>query len=317
MGVTFGCNLSGSTAATDLALFRAMAQRAETLGYDSIWFSDHIVIPRNVRAAYPYAIDGVSTFSPDRPIHEVLSILTYLAGCTERIRLGPNVLIVPYRPPVYTAKQLAMLDVLSGGRLTVGVGAGWMEEEFEALGVEPFAERGAVTDEYLRAFKALWTEENPTFNGKYCQFSEIGFWPKPVQKPHPPIWVGGHTGPALRRAATLGDAWLPLGTFPPVIFRPDDLKPKIDRLHELTRQAGRPEGAVKVCLGAFVSLEAVSPSEERLPMKGHPEQIAEDIRAYQALGIDDFILYFARGRGDAAVQKEMERFAREVVPLVQ
>ena len=116
-----------------------------------------------------------------------------------------------------------------------------MEEEFEALGAPPFAERGAVTDEYLRLFKTLWTEEHPTFNGKYCQVSEIGFLPKPVQKPHPPIWVGGHTARRIRRAAQLGDAWLPLGTFPPVIFRPDELKPKIDRLRELTRQAGRPE----------------------------------------------------------------------------
>ena len=316
MAVTFGCNLSSTLPATDPALLKDMAQQAEALGYDSAWFADHIVIPRNVRAAYPYAVDHVSTFNPDRPFHEMMTTLAFLAGCTERIRLGPNVLIVPYRPPLYTAKQLTMLDVLSGGRLTLGVGVGWMEEEFEALGVPPFAERGAVTDEYLRLFKTLWTEEHPTFNGKYCQVSEIGFLPKPVQKPHPPIWVGGHTGPALRRTAELGDAWLPLGTFPPVIFRPDELKPKIDGLRELTRQAGRPEDAVKVCLGAFVSFDEASDSE-RLPMKGHPEQIAEDVRQYQQIGINDFILYLARGGGDAAVMAAMERFAREVMPLVQ
>jgi probable F420-dependent oxidoreductase len=268
-------------------------------------------------------VDGVSTFSPDRPGHEVLSTLLYLAGCTQRIRLGPNVLIVPYRPPLLTAKMLTMLDVLSGGRLTVGVGVGWMAEEFEALGAPPYAERGAVTDEYLRLFKALWTEEHPTFRGKYCQVSEVGFLPKPVQKPHPPIWVGGHTAPALRRAAQLGDAWLPLGTFPPVVFWPDELKPKIARLRELTRQAGRPEDAVKVCLGGFVTFdESVGP--ERLPLKGHPEQIADDLRQYQAIGINDFILYLARAtigagaaRNDpAAVMAAMECFAREVVPLV-
>jgi alkanesulfonate monooxygenase SsuD/methylene tetrahydromethanopterin reductase-like flavin-dependent oxidoreductase (luciferase family) len=198
----------------------------------------------------------------------------------------------------------------------LGVGVGWMEEEFEVLGVPPFAERGAVTDEYLRLFKTLWTEENPTFNGKYCHVSEIGFLPKPVQKPHPPIWVGGHTGPALRRTAELGDAWLPLGTFPPVIFWPDELRPKIARLRELTRQAGRPEDAVKVCLGALLSFDE-TPEQERLPMKGHPEQIAEDVRRYQAIGINDFILYPARGRDPSAVMAAMERFAREVIPLVQ
>jgi alkanesulfonate monooxygenase SsuD/methylene tetrahydromethanopterin reductase-like flavin-dependent oxidoreductase (luciferase family) len=150
------------------------------------------------------------------------------------------------------AKQLSMLDVLSGGRLTLGVGVGWMEEEFEALGAPRYAERGAVTDEYLRLFKTLWTEDHPRFEGKYCRVADIGFLSKPVQKPHPPIWVGGHTTLALRRAAELGDAWLPLGTFPPVVFRPDELKPKIARLREFTRSAGRPEEAVKVCLGAFV-----------------------------------------------------------------
>jgi probable F420-dependent oxidoreductase len=293
-----------------------MAQHAEALGFDSIWFADHVVIPRNVRAAYPYSVDHVSTFNPDRPFHEMMTTLAYLAGCTERIRLGPNVLIVPYRPPLLQAKQLTMLDVLSGGRLILGVGVGWMEEEFEALGVPPFAERGAVTDEYLRLFKTLWTEETPTFNGKYCQVSEIGFLPKPIQKPHPPIWVGGHTGPALRRTAELGDAWLPLGTFPPVIFRPEELKPKIERLRELTVQAGRPVDAVSVCLAAFVSFDEVQDTE-RLPMKGHPEQIAADVRAYQEIGIDDYILYFARGQNEAAVMAAMERFAREVMPLVQ
>lgn len=315
MPVTFGCNLPSGSVATSPDTLRAMAQHAEALEFDSIWFADHIVIPRNVRSTYPYAIDGVSTFNPDGPFHEVLSTLLYLAGCTQRIRLGPNVLIVPYRPPVLTAKMLTMLDVLSGGRLTVGVGAGWMEEEFAVLGAHPNAERGAVTDEYIRLFKTLWTEDQPTFRGKYCQVPEIGFLPKPVQKPHPPIWVGGHTGPALRRAAALGDAWLPLGTFPPVIFRPEELRPKIDRLRELTREAGRPDGSVKVCLGAFVSFDEATGSE-RLPMKGHPEQIAEDVRQYQALGINDFILYIARGREPGVAMAGMERFARDVMPLV-
>jgi alkanesulfonate monooxygenase SsuD/methylene tetrahydromethanopterin reductase-like flavin-dependent oxidoreductase (luciferase family) len=172
-----------------------------------------------------------------------------------------------------------------------------------------------VTDEYLRLFKTLWTEDHPTFNGKYCQVSKIGFLPKPVQKPHPPIWVGGHTAPALRRAAELGDAWLPLGTFPPVVFRPGELKPKIARLREFTRQAGRAEEAVKVCLGGFVEFDE-SLGQDRLPLKGHPEQIAEDVRQYQMIGINDFILYLARGRGPTAVMAAMERFAREVIPLV-
>ena len=313
--VTFGVNLPGGVAATSPEDLRSLAQHAERCGFDSVWFADHIVIPRNVRSTYPYSVDGVSTFDPDLPLPEVLSTLTYLAGCTQRIRLGPNVLIVPYRHPIATAKHLTMLDVLSGGRLTLGMGVGWMEEEFEALGAPAYAERGAVTDEYLRLFKVLWTEEHPEFHGQYCHVSDIGFLPKPVQKPHPPIWVGGHTGPALRRAAKLGDAWLPLGTFPPVVFRPEDLKPKIARLRELTRQAGRPEESVKVCLGAFARIED-SGDADRLPMKGHPGQIANDIQQYQSIGINDFILYLGRGGGTGTVAEAIERFAREVMPLV-
>jgi probable F420-dependent oxidoreductase len=310
MPSTFGCNLFRGNPPD---VMRTQAQRVEALGFESIWFSDHVVIPRNVRSTYPYAVDGVSTFDPNSSQLEVLSLLMFLAGCTERIRLGPNVLIVPYRPPVLTAKVLATLDVLSAGRLTVGVGVGWMEEEFEALGAPPFAERGAVTDEYLQLFKTLWTEEHPTFSGKYCHVADLGFFPKPVQKPHPPIWVGGHTLPALRRASQLGDAWLPLGTFPPVVFRPDDLKPKIGRLRELTREAGRPDDAVKVCLGAFLRFND-SPPADRLPLEGNPEQIAQDVREYKAIGINDFILY-AISRGDPI--DALERFAREVRPLVE
>jgi probable F420-dependent oxidoreductase len=293
-----------------------VAERAERLGFDSIWIGDRVVMPRDLRSRYPLTVDGVPRFTPDHPMAEVLSTLAYLAGCTRRIRLGPNVLVVPARPPVLTAKQLAMLDVLSGGRLTVGVGVGWMAEEFQALGAQAFSERGAVTDEYLRLFKMLWTEDRPVFHGRYCQIPEIACLPKPVQKPHPPIWVGGWGGPALWRAARLGDAWLPLGAVAALPLRPEWLKPRIGRLRQLTRQAGRPESAVRVCLAALVTFDE-STGVDRLPFKGHPERIAEDLQRYQALGIDDYILFFA-GPDDTttALLEAMERFTREVIPLV-
>jgi probable F420-dependent oxidoreductase len=303
-------------AATEPETLRLVAERAESLGYDSIWIGDHVVIPRDVRSRYPLTVEGVPNFKADHPMAEVLSTLTYLAGCTRRIRLGTNVLIVPSRPPVLTAKQLAVLDVLSGGRLTVGVGVGWMAEEFQALGAPPFSERGAVTDEYLQLFKILWTEDRPVFHGKYCQIPEVAFFPKPVQKPHPPIWVGGWGGPALRRAAELGDAWLPLGTIPAMPLRPDELRPKIAQLRDLTRLAGRQEVAVNVCLGAGVAF-VDSTGVDRLPLKGHPEQIAQDLEQYQALGVNDFILFFALPGDTTALLEGMERFVREVVPLVR
>ena len=150
--------------------------------------------------------------------------------------------VVPHRPPVLTAKILATIDVLSEGRLTWGIGVGWCKEEFEAIGTEPFEERGAVTDETIAACRVLWTEENPTFKGKYANFSNIFFQPRPVQK-RVPIWVGGESGPALRRTAWLGDAWYPIGTNPK--FRLDTLKRfqgGIERLHKRAkRRRPRPE----------------------------------------------------------------------------
>ena len=224
MDLTFGCVLSqaaygpmaGPTA------IRTLAQRAETLGFHTIWFADHIVIPRHVKPFYPYEAGGASPFDAAQPFFEPLSVLNFLAGCTERIRLGMHVLIIPYREPVFTAKILATLDALSGGRLTLGAGAGWMGEEFAALGLSNFAERGAVTNEYLLLFKELWTKENPEFHGKYVKVSDIGFLPKPLQRPHPPIWIGGHSLAALRRVALVGDGWMPIALRPPSLLRPPE-----------------------------------------------------------------------------------------------
>jgi len=312
--VTFGCQLPTREATPET--LRLQAQYAEDLGFDTVWVIDHIVIPRRVRSVYPYAADGVSTFIPDQPLLEPLAALNFLAGCTHRVRLGTSVLIIPYRPPLLTAKQLATLDVLSGGRLILGAGAGWMEEEFQALGLDTFARRGAVTDEYLRLFKALWTEETPVFHGEYVQVADLGFAPKPVQKPHPPIWIGGHTFPALRRAARFGDGWLPLGNLPPAVFTPTALREQIALLRELTRSAGRPEGAVTVSFAGAVSFGAVADADRR-PLGGQPEQIAADLCAYRDAGVSDFLLMFTHLQSGVADRlKAMERFVRDVLPLV-
>ncbi len=220
MAVTFGCSLPTRGPMAGPEALRSLAQRAEDLGYDSVWVSDHIILPRQVGSFYPYAADGVATFRPDEPYYEPLAALNFLAGCTQRVRLGTHVLILPYRNPVLTAKMLATLDVLSGGRVILGAGVGWMEEEFLALGLDTYHQRGAVTDEYIELYKELWTKDEPVFEGKYYQLSGSGFQPKPVQSPHPPIWIGGHTGPAIRRAAKYGDGWMPIGLRPPAILDP-------------------------------------------------------------------------------------------------
>ena len=293
---------------------RTLAQRAESLGFDSAWVSDHIILPRKVDSFYPYAADGVATFRPDEDYYDPLATLNFLAGCTQKIRLGTHVLILPYRNPVLTAKMLSTLDVLSGGRVILGAGVGWMEEEFQALGLDTYAQRGAVTDEYIQLFKELWTKDNPEFHGEHYQLSESGFQPKPVQKPHPPIWIGGHTNPAIRRAAKYGDGWMPIGLRPPAILEPEELAEKIARLRRLTVRAGRPEDAVSLCFSTGVTFDN-SPGATRRMMSGRAEQIAADLRQYQDLGVRNFILGFP-GDSVAALDEAMEQFSKQVMPLI-
>jgi probable F420-dependent oxidoreductase len=293
---------------------RTVAQRAEDLGYDHVWVSDHIILPKKVDSFYPYAADGVATFKPDEPYYEPLAALNFIAGCTQRIRLGTHVLIIPYRNPVLTAKILSTLDVLSGGRLILGAGVGWMEEEFKAMGLDTYKERGAVTDEYLQIYKELWTKEDASFDGKYYQISDTGFEPKPVQKPHPPIWIGGHSGPAVRRAAKYGDGWMPIGLRPPAILEPEELAGKIARLRKLTVEAGRPEDAVSLTFSTGVVFNDTA-GRSRAWMQGNPEQIASDLRQYQDLGVSNFIINF-QGGTVPELQENMDRFSREVMTLI-
>ncbi len=314
MPVTFGCSLPTRGPTSSPEALRSLAQRDEDLGFDSVWVSDHIILPRQVASFYPYSPDGVASFRPDEPYYEALSALTFLAGCTQRVRLGTHVLILPYRNPVLTAKVLATLDVLSGGRLILGAGVGWMEEEFLALGLNTYHERGAVTDEYIQLYKELWTKDEPVFNGKYYQLSGSGFQPKPVQKPHPPIWIGGHTGPAIRRAAKHCDGWLPIGLRPPAILEPEEMAGLIGRLRTLTRRAGRPEDAVEITFSTDVIFDN-APGPSRRLINGRPEQIAADLRQYQDLGVRNFIVSFP-DQTTVGLQESMEQFSRDVMPLV-
>src|SRR5256885_13311930 len=197
----------------------------EAIGFDYATFSDHVVIPTAIAAEYPYSASGEFPSGTRGERHEQLTEVTWIAAKTTRLRLVTSVMVVPHRPAVLTAKILSTIDVLSGGRLTLGIGAGWMREEFEAIDAPDFDARGTVTDEYLRAFVELWTKDAPKFDGKHVRFSNIGFDPKPVQKPHPPIWVGGESGPALRRTARVREDLDSIGDNPQnPLRRPPRLK---------------------------------------------------------------------------------------------
>ena len=316
--MTIGCSIPTRGPAATPENLRGLATRIEDLGYDHLWVSDHIVLPTQVASRYPYDPKGVAPFTtnPSMPYWDPLAALCFLAACTRRIRLGTHVLVVPYRDPVVTAKTVATLDQLSAGRVILGVGVGWMEEEFKALGLDTFAERGRVTDEYIGIFKELWTQDDPQFDGKYRQFSGIKFEPKPVQKPHVPIWVGGHTPPAIRRAARLGDGWLPIGLRPPAELEPEELAESVNRLRDMSEAAGRPREAVDI---VFSTTVAFGPSHggRRRTLTGSAEEIAADMVFYQQVGVQHFILGFP-GDVDSADQwsENMERFAKEVMPRV-
>ena len=180
----FGMPSRGPLATPDA--IATLARAAEEMGFGVIGVSDHIVIPRDIQSTYPYTESG--TYSGSGECMEQLSLLSFLAGQTSTVRLLTSGMVLPHRSPMLAAKMLTTIDVLSQGRLIVGCGVGWMKEEFEALGAPPHRERGAVGEEYIRAFKELWTSDNPSFQGKYVRFSGVRFEPKPVQKPHPPIW---------------------------------------------------------------------------------------------------------------------------------
>lgn len=207
----FGAHIFGVGALADPGTLADVARLAEDLGYHSVFLADHVLMPRHLRSKYPYSKDGSFPYDPDKSWLDPLVGLGYLAGRTTTLRLGTSITVLPMRHPIITAKQIATADHLSGGRVIFGVGVGWMAEEFALLGAS-FHDRGRRMDEYVRLMKVLWTQDNPQFAGEYFRFSDCGFAPKPVQKPHVPIWIGGESPAALRRAARLGDGWHSAGT---------------------------------------------------------------------------------------------------------
>src|SRR5439155_8392947 len=186
----------------------ALATIAEDNGFESLWTVEHVVVPGDYQSAYPYSPTGRMPGPEESPIPDPLIWLTWVAAATRRIRLGTGILILPQRTPAILAKEVATLDVLTGGRVTLGIGVGWLREEFAALGV-PWQNRGERTDEYIEALRVLWRDAEPTFHGRFVDFERAKSYPKPVQAGGVPIAVGGHTEAAARRAGRLGDEFFP------------------------------------------------------------------------------------------------------------
>ena len=290
---------------------------ADELGADTLWSVDHLAFPYGFRAVYPYATHEFGE-SPDKPLEwwDCLSVLSFLAARTERVRIGTGVLVLPYRHPVATAKAIATIDVLSGGRVTFGVGVGWLRDEFEALQLEAFEDRGAVTDEQLQIMKALWTDDRPRFDGRFYRFPEISVTPRPEQRPHPPILVGGNSRPALRRTVSYGDGWHAL------MLLPSEMAEHKARLQEMAAAAGRPgDIPASILVAAHLTTDAtlyprLDDAHRRQSMTGTIEQIVDQLVAYRDAGVEE--IHTVVSTDDTFDAKDgvdgMELFLREVWP---
>lgn len=293
----------------------AMAGAGERLGFTSATIADHIVFPTVAHSHYPYDATGRHPSMGDAI--EPLSLMAFVAGGTRTLRLVTSVLILPHRNPVLAAKMVATIDVLSRGRITLGVGVGWLREEFEALGAPDFDRRGAVSDEYIAIFKKLWSPGPVEHQGRFYSFAPLRCEPLPVQKPHPPIWIGGHSQAALRRTARFADGWHPLGTVDTAEMRPPEFSAMLDDLKRMTEAEGRDYRDITISFVARLR-ETAEPinANDRMPFSGSAAQIIEDTETYRRLGVTHLGFDFRRPTLAETLDR-MEWFAREIMPATR
>lgn len=268
-----------------------VAQHAESAGLDSVWVSDHVIVPSVVESVYPYdraAAPRAANLTNLERFYDALTTLAFVAGTTSRVRLGVSVYVLPIRNPIVTAKTVATLDALSGGRVIFAVGSGWLAEEFAVLQA-PFTDRGARTDEYIRLCKACWTEDEVRFDGRYYRTIPFRCAPKPVQQPHPPIWIGGNGQHALQRAARLGDGWHPID------LRPVDMHAKIAALSALCAADGRDAKEIAISLRA-------------------PMTAVTDVAEYTAAGVEYLVLNSRRTGALRDLLADIDEIARLAAP---
>jgi probable F420-dependent oxidoreductase len=284
-----------------------MARAAEELGYDAVWSGDHVVYPVDAASPYPYHSGGAYSLEP-LVAYDALIVLAVAAGCTERIELGTGVLVLPQRNPLLLAKQLASLDSLAGGRVILGAGAGWLAEEFTALAAPPFAERGAVLEEWVEILRACWSQPTPSHDGAHYAFAPVHFDPRPARAI--PILLGGNSPAALRRAGRIGDGWFGTG------LTVAELHDAIAVVRRAAEETGRDPAGLTLGMGATVKLTAEERAHER-HLLGTPAQVAERVAGIRAAGIDHLELRFAPMRDPAGPSLErtlemMALFATEV-----
>jgi probable F420-dependent oxidoreductase len=292
-----GCHLPTQGPVATREALLTFCRKAEEQQIASLWVSDHVVFPRVNTSSYP---GGRFPHAPETPYLEPVAVLAAAAMCTERARIGASVFILGHRHPIVMAKMLTTIDALSNGRLICGFGVGWWAEEFAALGI-PFHTRGRQGDEMLRVFKELWTSDNPQFDGEFYRFSNIGFAPKPVQKPYPPLWIGGSSPGAFRRVVTLGDGWHATSQ------SPEQLQSSLERLEQAAEQAGRPFDTIALSLRLPLRTDAV---------QGSRQAIIDQYCAYKALGLTHLAVDFRRD-SLAQMLETLDLMVTEIRPAVQ
>ncbi len=274
---------------------RTFAERVEALGFDSIWVTDHVIVPSELDIVYK------------RRMLDSLTTLGFLAGVTQRLRLGTSVIILPYRNPIVLAKELASVDALSGGRLIFGAAAGWMEGEFRTLNAE-FEHRGDVSDEHLRVIRALWSSTEPTYASDAFDIGGVSFSPETAQQPHPPIWIGGSSKRAMRRAVELGEGWHPNQAGPAQVAE------GIEYMRRLSDARGRAD-VPAVSTRIRVAFDG-SARPGRVDLTGSPSEMAASIGRFERAGVVHMALSFPEVPFEEAIE-QLDRFAAEVRPLVR
>ena len=315
-GVAIG-NLGafGDPAGVDACI--EVAQAADQLGFDSVWTNDHIVVPTNIESRYPYNESGIFSASPAVQCYEPLVMMSALAAATEQVQIGCSVLVIPYRHPAVVAKMLAAADRISGGRIVLGAGVGWMREEFDALNLPPehFDHRGSVTNEYLRAMKEMWTNSGPSsFHGEYVEFENVGAYPKPAQAGGIPIVIGGNGVNAWRRASRWGDGYH--AAFQPI----ESLAYEIEGVREACRRDRRDPDELEISMLSGIRLtDEPWPEDERPLLCGNPDEIAADLLALGKVGLEHLVAT-PTVRADSQLQRVLngiELMAAEILPAYQ
>ncbi len=286
--------------------FDAMAEKAEATGLDALWASDHLIIPALRVSRSPGRADGQMPDTWKQTYYQPFSVLNYLAGRTTSVRLGTSVLILAMRNPIEIAAQVAELDQLCGGRVNLGIGVGWFREEFETLG-HSFERRGAYVDEGLAILKTLWTETEASFAGEFFQFAGARMAPKPKQRPHPPIYIGGNSPAAIRRTARFGDAWHPTKLTPAALA---ELRPSLEAA---LAQQGRSAAGFPIAPKIPLTFQDSPPAEGQEPTVGRAADIIEALRRYQDAGATE-ICFDIVPETLAMALDTLDRFANDVRP---